>query len=73
MVEAIMMIRLNKGLIVRDTREVKSMPKSWKASIPTRPDYPSDYFDESEEEEETPEGLQGDNDSSSDSSSATLN
>jgi hypothetical protein len=59
MVEAIMMIRLNKGMIVRDVTHVESLPNSWKEYIPDRPDYPTDYFDESEEEELEGAGVGG--------------
>jgi hypothetical protein len=46
MVEASMAIRLNKDMIERDPTKVAAYKKDWKTFIPTRPDYPADYFDE---------------------------
>ena len=53
MVEASMMIKLNKDRIVRDPMMVKEYRTSWKAFIPKRPDDPADYYMHDEPEEET--------------------
>ncbi len=44
MVEASMMIKLNKDRIVRDPMLVKEYRTSWQAFIPKRPDDPADYY-----------------------------
>jgi hypothetical protein len=42
MVEACMMIKLNKDRIVRGPDKVMDLLKTWKAFIPKRPDDPTD-------------------------------
>ena len=45
MVEAAMMLKLNKDILVRNPERVNNLgARGWKASIPRRPDYPSDYI-----------------------------
>jgi hypothetical protein len=46
LVEAQLMIRVNKELVSLDTTEIVDLGKNWKDHIPSRPDYPVDYFDE---------------------------
>jgi hypothetical protein len=52
MVEASMMIKLNKDRIVRDPMLVKEYRTSWQAFIPKRPDDPADYYMNNESEDE---------------------
>jgi hypothetical protein len=52
-VEASMMIKLNKDRIVRDVMMVKEYPTSWKAFIPKRPDDPADYYINNELDDQT--------------------
>jgi hypothetical protein len=61
MVEASMMIKLNKDRIVRDPTLVEELPKTWKDFIPKRPTDPADYYSEPEQEdaddeEDNPDG-----------------
>jgi hypothetical protein len=51
MVEASMMIKLNKDFIVRDPTLVEEHRQTWKDFIPKRPDDPADYYDVPEEED----------------------
>ena len=51
MVEASMMIKLNKDRIVRDPTLVEELPKTWKDFIPKRPTDPADYYGEPEQED----------------------
>jgi len=52
MVEASMMIKLNKDRIVRDPLMVEEYRNTWKGFVPKRPDDPADYYDDPEEEED---------------------
>jgi hypothetical protein len=51
MIEASMMIKLNKDRIIWDPALVEEHRKTWKALIPKRLDSPADYYDEPEEED----------------------
>jgi hypothetical protein len=60
MVEASMMIKLNKDRIVRDPMMVKEYRNSWKAFVPKRPDDPADYYVDDEYEGENADDGNGD-------------
>ncbi len=60
MVEASMMIKLNKDRIVRDPMMVKEFRSSWKTFIPKRPDDPADYYMNDQPEDENGDDGDGD-------------
>ena len=74
MVEAAMMLKLNRDILVGNPANVKDLgARGWKVYIPKRPDYPSDYITVGEEEEgpDSPDtrGAMGDDLSESDEAS----
>ena len=75
MVEASMMLKLNKDLLEFDPSHVKEYSKTWKQMVPDRPEYPSEFFEEEGEavaidavdvaQEETATGMSSDESDSS--------
>jgi hypothetical protein len=57
------MIRVNKDLVEMDTTKVDDLGSKWEQFVPDRPDYPTDYFVENEEDlEEVAQGEDSDDD-----------
>ena len=51
MIEVGLFLKLNRKEMIRDCTKIECLGKSWENKIPTRPNYPSDYFDESDEKD----------------------